>query len=771
MPTEQARPRAVIAFEAMVAVTAALALAAVAVLAVGEHTPLSVTIVVTALAAPVLARFTISVERQSQDVTVTFESVSLVFLLLVTTPAIALALWSAFIPFGLIRGLRRWRVHLFNVGIAILCGSALTLSVLAFGRPDPQRPITLLAVAVGCSVSTLIDLALSWVHVHLRTGRPIRSMMSLEDVIVGSGVLGGTASLGYLGALLAQLGRPWVMLVLLVPVAAVIVASSATRRSLDDQRRLSVLLESSRDRRDLEDSDEILASAARHARVLLGSESVQLSADPPTRGEIGAPIEYHDGAVSWLVSAPRRDRDSWLASERQALDTLAADTAESLARARLIAELRVLARIDPLSGLANRATFTAEVAKALRACDRGEATPVLLYLDLDNFKLVNDWYGHHIGDELVRQVAARVVAAVPDEALAARLGGDEFAVLLPSCDGDGGLAGICRRLIDTLRQEYLIEGHSVMVGVSVGMAHLHPSMSVEDALRNADMAMYHAKTDPSGGPAVYHEGLREASDQRSRLKADLAHAADQGQLRVLYQPVFDLRTGMVDGVEALVRWEHPTHGLLPAGAFVDVAEESGLIRSVGAWVLRQAMTDAAAMARAAGRPLSLAVNVSPRQLGDDALTHLVAELVAADTSGTHLVLELTESAVITEDPEVIARMQRLVDAGASLALDDFGVGYSSVGYLRWLPMRILKLDRSLLTTIGEDARARSLVEALLVMGEALGLVVVAEGIERAVQARVLTELGCQLGQGWALSGPIPLADLERLLARAPRPVS
>lgn len=771
MPTEQARPRAVIAFEAMVAVTAVTLFAAVGVLAVGEHTPPSVMLVVAALAAPVLARFTISVERQSQDVTVTFESVSLVFLLLVTTPATALALWCAFIPFGLVKGLRRWRVHLFNVGIAILCGLALTVSVLAFGRPDPQRPITLLAVAVGCSVSTLIDLGLSWVHVHLRTGRPIRSMLSLEDVIVGSGVLGGTASLGYLGALLAQLRQPWVMLVLLVPVAAVIVASSATRRSLDDQRRLSVLLESSRDRRDLEDCDAILASAARHARVLLGSESVQLSDDPPTSGEIGAPIEYHDGAVSWLVSAPRRDRDSWLASERQALDTLAADTAESLARARLIAELRVLARIDPLSGLANRATFTAEVAKALRACERGEAAPVLLYLDLDNFKLVNDWYGHHIGDELVRQVADRVVASVPTEALAARLGGDEFAVLLPSCDGDGGLGRICERLIDTLRQEFLIEGHSLMVGASVGVAHLHPSMSVEDALRNADMAMYHAKTDPSGGPAVYHEGLREASDQRSRLKADLAHAADQGQLRVLYQPVFDLRTGMIDGVEALVRWEHPTHGLLPAGAFIDVAEESGLIRSVGAWVLRQAMTDATAMARAAGRPLSLAVNVSPRQLGDDALAHLVGELVAGDTTGTHLVLELTESAVITEDPEVIARMQKLVDAGASLALDDFGVGYSSVGYLRWLPMRILKLDRSLLTTIAEDARARSLVEALLVMGQALGLVVVAEGIERGVQARVLTELGCQLGQGWALSGPIPLADLERLLAREPRPVS
>lgn len=769
---ELGRPRAVVAYEVMVAGLAAALLGMVISMAVHSGTAwLTPLTIGAALAAPVLARFAISVERQTQDVSVTFESASLVFLLLVTTPATALALWCLFVPFGLVRSKRRWRVHLFNVCLTVLCGFALTVTVMAFGNPDPVRPRTLVAIAAGCSVSTLIDLGLSWMHVHLRTGRPIRSMVSLEDVVIGSGVLGGTASLGYLGALLAQLQRPWIMLVLLVPIGAVIIASSATRRSLDDQRRLSVLLESSRDRRDLETAEEILESATRHARVLLGSESVQLSPDPPVGGDIGAPVDLGDGEVVWLTSSTRRDRDTWLPSERQALDTLAADTGESLARTRLISELSVMARVDALSGLANRATFTEAVTRTVRQAHSATHQPVLLYLDLDNFKLVNDWFGHHIGDELVRQVARRLMACVPVDGLVARLGGDEFGVLLPTFETEAAVERMARTIESELGGEYQIEGHSVAVGASVGLAYASPGMAVEELFRNADMAMYHAKSETVHGPAVYHDGLRERSDERSLLKAELARAADLGQLRVVYQPVFDLRTGMVDGVEALVRWEHPVRGLLPAGAFIDVAEESGLIRSVGAWVLRQAMADAPRMATAAGRPLSLAVNVSPKQLGDDALVAIVGDLIASDATGTHLVLELTESAVITEDPDVKHRMQRLVDAGASLALDDFGVGYSSVGYLRWLPMRILKLDRSLLTTIAEDPRARNLVDALLVMGRALGLVVVAEGIERQAQSRVLGELGCPLGQGWLLSGPLRLAELETLLAEAPRPVA
>ncbi len=765
MTPEVARPRAVIAYEAVVAgVAATLLLVLVASIVhqrmlPGALSPLAIGV---ALCAPVLARFGVSVEGKSQSISVTFETAALVLLLFITDNAVVgLALWSVLVPFGLMTDRTRWRVHLFNAALTIICGVGLALTVTAIGHENPTDPITLLTVAGGCSVSTILDLGLSWLHVHLRTGQPVSSMVGADDIVIGTGVASGTASIGYLGALLAQLNHSWVMLILLVPVGSVIVASRATRQSMDDQRRLSVLLESSRDRRHLDTADDILESAIRHARVLLGAPGVRLSEEAPTGDWIGAPIDVGADCVVWLNSPPRRDRSTWLPSERQSLDTLAADTAESIARARLITQLSKMARIDGLSGLANRTTFSATAHSAIADGDLTGRYPTLLYLDLDNFKQVNDLYGHHVGDELVRMVASRLLACVPGGGIAARLGGDEFAMLFGAEHQVDAVAGA---IINRLGNEFLIDGHSLSVSASVGIAQAGPGISADRLFRNADLAMYYAKAEHISGPAVYHDGLRAKDRERNELRADLARAVDKGELRVVYQPVQDLARGHIDGVEALVRWDHPTKGMLPAGAFVEIAEESGLIRRIGEWVLRQAMADGARMADAAGRPLSVAVNVSPRQLNDDHLVELVSELVREDASGTHLILELTESAVITEDPVIRQRLESLVSAGVSLALDDFGVGYSSVGYLRWLPMQILKLDRTLLTSIAHDQRARSLVEALLVMGRALDLIVVAEGVERADEARVLVELGCRLGQGWWLARPLLLPDLEQLLS-------
>lgn len=761
-------PRAVVTFEAILTGIATIVLGVLVSMVArtdAGHLALAPLPVTVALCAPVLARFGVSVEGKAQSISVTFETAALVLLLFLTTPLVAVTLWCLLIPFGLIT--RRWRTTLFNISLTIICGAALALTVTMVGRFDPTDPLTLAAFAAGCSIATLIDLGLSWLHVHLRTGQSVWQLAGADDILIGSGVACGTGSIGYLGGLLHQLSDPWVMLILLVPVGAVIIASRATRQSMDDQQRLSVLLESSRDRRHLTSPEAILDSALKHAHILLGSESVELSGRAPHGNQIGAPIDLGDETVTWLVSEPRRDRSTWLTSERQALDALAADTAESLSRTRLIHELRTMARTDGLSGLTNRTTFSAAVDDALREATGTARYPTLLYLDLNNFKHVNDAFGHHVGDELVRKVASRLGACTPSNGLAARLGGDEFAMLLAH---GTDLDRVAENLICALGSEFPIDGHSISVSASIGAAVAGPGISVDRLFRNADLAMYHAKAGHTTGPTIYHDGMRAQDEERNQLRGDLASAVDNGELRLVYQPVQDLRRGTVDGVEALVRWQHPTKGLLPAGAFIDIAEESGLIQQIGDWVLREAMRDGARMAGAAGRPLSVAVNVSPRQLGDDRLVRTVRELVAADTSGTHLVLELTESAVITEDPVIRARLESLVELGVSLALDDFGVGYSSVGYLRWLPMQILKLDRSLLTSIAHDGRARALVEAILAMGRALDLVVVAEGIERADEARILHDLGCPLGQGWWLARPLALPDLEDLLA-GPAPMT
>lgn len=763
-PNHRARPRAVAWYEAAVFLSALAVLVGLTADLLSRGFPtVTVPVAVAAVAAPFLARFQISVEHRSQGVTVTFESAALIFMLLVGDPLQALWLWSLFVPFGLFRGRSRWRVHLFNISLAVLSGLVLTLVLGALGDSDPRRVGTLVVTVLACTASTGVDLLLSWFHVQLRTGTPIRALISWGDVLIGTGVLYGTASMAYLGALLHQLQTSWVMLVLAVPIGAVFVASAASRSSLDDRRRLSVLLAASRSRRDLGGTEKILEAAAGHARQLLGSEEVDVRAEAPTPPDLGARVDLPGGQARWLVSRPRRDRDTWTDSERQGLATLAADTSESLERSALFAELSRMARMDSLTGLANRRTFTEELTKALERAPHEGRWPALLYLDLDNFKLVNDWYGHHVGDALVREVSQRITGVVGPEVVTARLGGDEFAVLINDQRSPEVVEQVADDLAARLGQQLVIEDRELSVGASIGVAFATEGLSSDDLFRNADLAMYHAKTRSGSSVSVYQESLRERVDRRSQLQGELAKAAELGQLRIVYQPVYDLQRGHLHGVEALVRWQHPTRGLLSAEDFIDVAEESGHIRTVGAWVLRRAMNDAPRMTTAAGRPLTVAVNVSPRQLVDDAFVALVRDVVGRAAAGAHLVLELTESAVLTEDPDVKERLQRLVAAGADLALDDFGVGYSSVGYLRWLPMRILKLDRSLVTSIADEPRARHLFEALLVMGRALDLIVIAEGIENAGQADNVRDLGCQLAQGWHYARPMPIDQLLRLL--------
>lgn len=705
------------------------------------------------LLVPVLSRFDVGVTHLSDDVMVSYDTAVLVFLLLTQDPLWALLAWAVFMSFAMLGSSPRWSSRILNIALSWLTGLTYSAVYLLLRGSDPMSARSFAAVLVASGLAVAVDLGLSWFHVALEQKRRLRVFFSLTTIGTAGLVVTGIASIGFLAALVVEGTRPWALVLLAPPIVAGITATRSGRRSREDHRRLQVLLESSRDRHDLNDVGDIIDSAKRHAMTLLATPRVEIRSSPPTHDELGALLEQEDGTELWLVGEARPGRTNDRHTDQQALQSLAADTSESMARSRLIAELTRLARTDALTGLASRSVFSAQAQRAVGDGHRTGQHPAVLYLDLDGFKLVNDRFGHHIGDGLVRVVGDRLREFSRPGVLIARLGGDEFALLLDRFESEAGVMELARRIAEHVSHECAVDGQTLRIGTSVGVAVGGPEIHADQLLRNADMAMYEAKTDPDGIPHIFHDGLRTAMLRRAELQDELRNAIQTDQLRLEYQPVVDMATGLIQGAEALARWEHPERGLLSAGEFIEVAEDSGLIRPLGEWVMRRVIHDAPALETAAGRPLSLAMNVSPRQLSDDVMVDCVVGLMASRTFQSRIVLELTESAVLDDRPEITDRLRRMVDAGACLAMDDFGVGYSSVGYLRWLPLTVLKLDRSLIASTSADQQGRDLVQGILLMGNALGLEVVAEGVEDTSQQELLVSMGCTLGQGYHLAKP------------------
>lgn len=715
------------------------------------------------LLVPVLSRFDVAVTHLSDDVTISYDTAVLVFLVLTQDPQWGLLMWAVAVSFAMLRSSPRWSSRLLNISLAWLTGLSFLVVLLFLRGPDPLSLRSFGAVVVATAVAVAVDLGLSWVHVALEQLRRWRFFYSRTTVWTAATIVAGVSTVGFLAAMVASSPSPWALSLLALPIVAGINATRSGRRSFEDQRRLQVLLDSSRDRHGLENVQDIVESATRHARHLLVTSTVGVRADPPSESELGALLEYEDGSQLWLVGEARPGRVAHRDTDRQALESLAADTSESIARSRLISELTKLARTDALTGLASRGVFSAQATRAVMEGHRTGQHPAVLYLDLDGFKLVNDRFGHHVGDGLVRVVGHRLREFAGPGVLIARLGGDEFALLLDRAGSEAAVMDLARRIVERVSQECTVDGRTLSVETSVGAALGGARIQADELLRNADMAMYEAKSDPTGAPHAFHSGLRAAILRRAELQEELVRAIEADQLRLQYQPVVDLQTGLIRGAEALARWEHPERGWLSAGEFIEIAEDSGLIRPLGEWVLRKMVSDAPALEAAAGRPLSLAVNVSPRQLADDGVVDCVVELMGARTFQSRLVLELTESVVLDDKPEITERLRRMVDAGARLAMDDFGVGYSSVGYLRWLPLTVLKLDRSLVRSAVEDQQGRDLVQGILLMGNALGLEMVAEGVEEAAQQELLAAMGCHYGQGFHLARPLERDRMLELL--------
>ncbi len=421
------------------------------------------------------------------------------------------------------------------------------------------------------------------------------------------------------------------------------------------------------------------------------------------------------------------------------------------------------ARHDALTGLANRTLLTERLGAALEQREVSRAPLSVLFIDLDDFKVVNDSLGHQTGDELLVLVAGRIQDALRPGDTTARLGGDEFAVLLPDTDvASAGhvaqriLAGLCEP-VETSRTSHVVRASVGVAGVEQGARH-DPHL-----MRNADVAMYHAKELGKGGAATYDAVLHRQALARHRLRAELACAIETDQLVLHYQPTVDLRTGTVTGFEALVRWDHPDRGLLPPSAFIGEAERSGLILGLGAWVLREACGAAVRMAPGADGP-SMAVNVAAEQLCDPGFRSLVLDsLGTSGLSPRRLVLEITETAIVHDLATSMATLGALRELGIRVALDDFGTGYNSLASLTQMPVDVLKIDKSFVDRLGGPDHDPVLVEVILAMSTAMGLLSVAEGVERCEQAQWLRDHDAAVGQGFLWSRPVPLEAALALL--------
>jgi len=421
---------------------------------------------------------------------------------------------------------------------------------------------------------------------------------------------------------------------------------------------------------------------------------------------------------------------------------------------------------DALTGLANRAAFHARLDAALSGPQRRAGTQAVVFVDLDDFKDVNDTLGHGAGDELLTVVAARLAEAVRPGDLVARLGGDEFAILLETVVDQGSALAVADRAVAALTRPISIAGSTVQVSASAGLAMRGELTDPDELMRCADVAMYLAKGRGKNRVERYDRVLDEAAAERNELKIDVMGAAGRGELVVDYQPIVDLATGTVVALEALVRWQHPTRGLLPPSAFIDLAEDTGAIIDIGACVLDTAVHQLRAWQDAHGMgELTVSVNVSGGQLNTPGFAdHVETTLRHAGLDPAHLVLEVTESVLADPAGPAATTLARLRQQGVRIALDDFGTGYSSIGYLRQIPVDILKIDRSFVSgDQSGDQGGDTLLEAIVSLGQRLGLDVIPEGIENSDQLARTRYLGCRNGQGFLLSRPVPPAAIDAIL--------
>ncbi len=485
---------------------------------------------------------------------------------------------------------------------------------------------------------------------------------------------------------------------------------------------------------------------------------------------MGQLVERHMASAALIAARQAAEREA--ADARQAkLEIEIANNAlreEMEVRLGTQSRLAYLASHDPLTALPNRILFSGRLSSEMETSRADGRRLALLYIDLDNFKDVNDTLGHAVGDTLLQQVSVRIASELRSGDTVARLGGDEFAVLQVGLSGAAQASALGERVIGALGEPFDIDGRTIFIGASIGVTLFPDDAQAVDLLhRNADLALYRAKSEGRNCCHFYNASLNAEVHRRAFLEQALREPSVLSQMQLLFQPQIDLRTAKVTGVEALLRWRHPEQGMIPPEEFVPLAERTGLIIDIGAWVLRESCLQAMRWRNSGVPPLTIAVNVATAQFRFGNMPRLVAAVLAeTGLPAALLELEITETGIMHDMHVAAETLVSLHHQGVGLAIDDFGTGYSSLSYLRKLPVDRIKIDRSFVNDVTTSEDAAIIATTIVELAHALRLQVVAEGVETAAQAKFVRESGCAFAQGHFYARPITADALPELLNRA-----
>ena len=493
-----------------------------------------------------------------------------------------------------------------------------------------------------------------------------------------------------------------------------------------------------------------------------GEAGIQVLAAAGLRAAMAAPVYGHGAVVGSLVVATMGD-DTFDEAAAGTLAFFAEYTGVALSTARAADAVRQ-ALTDPLTGLPNRALFVDRLDHALARAERAQEEVSVLFLDVDEFKLVNDSLGHLVGDRLLIELAKRIGKCLRRSDTAARLGGDEFAILVANDKDQPRPELLGARIVEALSAPFRIDGHELRVRASIGIAT--GCDTPENLLRDADIAMYRAKTSKRGGFCVFEPEMQADTVRDLERRNDLLRAVACHEITVVYQPIVSLEDGRIRAVEALARWTHPTHGAIPPEVFIPLAENAGVIQEIGSSVLHEACAQLARWrsAHPGYADLQISVNISPDQLGPTLIADIEQALGGNNLSATALILELTETNLLHDSQTALALLAQIRERGIQIAIDDFGTGYSSLRYLRRFPVDVLKIAKPFIDGIEQaDGQEWAFARLITDLAATLGLVTVAEGIEVAGQRERLLQLGCTHGQGYLFSRPVDAADVDGLL--------
>ena len=423
---------------------------------------------------------------------------------------------------------------------------------------------------------------------------------------------------------------------------------------------------------------------------------------------------------------------------------------------------------DLLTGLPNRALFKDRLSQAIVHAKRHGQTLATLFLDMDRFKVVNDTLGHLVGDGLLQAVAQRLRGCLREGDTLSRIGGDEFMLLLPHIRTRDNAAYIAQKILASLKQPFHVEGHEIFVGISIGIAVFpDDGDTIETLVKHADIAMYHAKDSGRNDYKFFTHDLQKSFTGRLAVENEMRHALDKGQFEVYYQPQVSVQDQRIRGMEALIRWNHPSRGIVPPGEFIPIAEESGLIGPISEWVLNAACRQACLWRESELPPITMAVNLSARQIEHPQFVDKFTECLRDhDMTGQGLEIEITESTLMRDMDGSIEKLRRLAELGVEISIDDFGTGYSSLSYLKKLPLHTLKIDRSFIHDLnGHMNNGSTIVAGIAAMAKGLNLNVVAEGVETRAQLEYISTLGCDAYQGYLFSRPVAAVKATEILAR------